>query len=107
MIFIKSNRDFQDILKSHRKFEGQIFNIFWQRGHNYKFEVGIIVGKKIGKAVIRNKIKRRIKSFLRENKNLWLENSRILISAKRGAAKANWSMIKKDLTILLDKILSK
>jgi len=63
---IKESKEFDRIIhnnKSH-KFKDYIIYIEYNNSDNYKF--GISVGKKIGNAVRRNKVKRQIRSIISE-----------------------------------------
>jgi len=71
-----------------------------------QLQVGIVVSRKVGKAVIRNKVKRRVKSFLR-NANVILSGYRIVIIARKSAAEAGWDEMKRDLTSFFEKEILK
>ena len=100
MRFITSKREYQDIYDTHIKSEGNLFIFLRKKIPESFFAVGIVASKKIGKAVVRNKVKRRIKAFIRENSDLHPTNEKIIILAKPEAGNANWQEIKKDLTDL-------
>lgn len=62
---LKENREYTRIIKNCRYYKSKCFIIYVEKKNNedrYKF--GISVGKKIGNAVRRNKVKRQIKSIL-------------------------------------------
>jgi ribonuclease P protein component len=48
--------------------------------------LGISVGKRVGGAVIRNRLKRLVREFFRVNKNLFPESSDVVIVPQPGAA---------------------
>ena len=65
---ISKNLEFQELIKKGKKEKTRFFVIHY-KNNNYNYNrYGISVGKKIGKAVTRNKIKRQIKSILSKNK---------------------------------------
>ncbi|MCD4797232.1 MAG: ribonuclease P protein component [Candidatus Cloacimonetes bacterium] len=100
MRFITSTREYLEIYNNNTKSEGDLFIFLKKKISEDILAVGIVVSKKVGKAVIRNKLKRRIKAFLRENINIHPTNEKIIIIARSVAGNAAWQEIKKDLTML-------
>lgn len=101
MKFITSNKDYQSIFIDNKKNECKFFiSLFQKNTTSNLLEVGIITGKKVGKAVIRNKVKRRIKSFIRENKDSLPSNLKVVIIAKQNSGNATWLEFKEELTRL-------
>ena len=99
MKFITSNKDYKSIFIDNKKNEGNFFIFLYQENSaNNVLEVGIITGKKVGNAAIRNKVKRRIKSFVRENKDSLPSNLKVVIIAKEKAGNAAWLEFKEELT---------
>lgn len=61
---IKKNHEFQKIINKHKSLKNTSFVIHYRKNEKGFFKFGISVGKKIGNAVIRNKIKRQIRSMI-------------------------------------------
>ncbi len=60
---VKKSRDFTRIIKSNQPYKSNLFVIYKERSNDiYKF--GISIGTKVGNAVVRNKLKRQVKSIL-------------------------------------------
>lgn len=61
---LKKNEDFNRIIKKGKPYKTKYFYIYleWHEENYYHF--GLSVGKKIGKAVTRNKYKRRLKNII-------------------------------------------
>jgi ribonuclease P protein component len=67
--------------------------------------VGITVSKKIGKAVVRNKVKRRIKAFLRDNSLSGITSYLLLnIIALPAVVKVGWTEICRDLEVCVNRL---
>jgi ribonuclease P protein component len=66
--------------------------------------VGIVVNKKVGKAVIRNKVKRRVKYFLRNYSELIKPDFKYIVKAKPLSGESDWSMIREDLRTIFQDI---
>jgi len=69
---IKNNYQFQKIIGEKKSIKTPQYFVYFKKSDDY-FHYGISVGKKLGNAVIRNKVKRQvrmmIKSFLSEVKD--------------------------------------
>lgn len=61
---IKKNIEFNRIIKNTKVYKTKSYIIYIERKEQESFKFGISVSKKIGNAVIRNKIKRQIKSII-------------------------------------------
>ena len=61
---VKENRDFNRIIKNNKPFKYKDFIIYVEKKEPSVYKFGFSVGKKIGNAVTRNKIRRRLKNIL-------------------------------------------
>jgi len=104
MQIIKKQNEFRQIYQKHEKLEGKYFLFFYQKIPEDLFKVGIVISKKVGNAVVRNKIRRRIKSFLQQNPQTIPEKTKLLILAKRNSGKAAWQATCDDIARGLQKI---
>lgn len=64
---VKSNLDFQRIIKNNKPFKNGDYIIYIERTNEQNYRFGFSVGKKIGKANVRNKIKRQLRSIISRN----------------------------------------
>ena len=64
-ISITSDRDFRRIYKRGRNYAGPLVVVYAERDRARRSRLGITVTAKIGKAVVRNRIKRRIREAYR------------------------------------------
>lgn len=61
---VKKSTDFTRIIKSKTPFKKKYFIIYKENTNEDIYHFGISVSKKIGNAVVRNKLKRQIKSII-------------------------------------------
>ena len=66
----KKEREFQKVFQEGASFANRKFVVYRLEPSGQKhFRVGISVGKKVGNAVMRNQVKRKIRAILQELKN--------------------------------------
>ena len=53
-----SNRDFQKVYKEGKSIAGRYLVLHWRKNETGKVQIGFAAGKKLGSAVIRNRLKR-------------------------------------------------
>ena len=61
---LKNGRDFDRIIKNNKPYKYKDYIIYIERNTNDLYKFGLSVGKKIGNAVNRNKIKRQLKYII-------------------------------------------
>ena len=61
---LKDSRDFSRIIKCNKPYKYKDYIIYVEKNTNDIYKFGLSVGKKIGNAVNRNKIKRQLKSII-------------------------------------------
>ena len=66
---IKSSREYTEIINKGQSKKSKYFSVYYRK-NNTNNRYGITVPKKTGTAVIRNKIKRRIKNIIDNNKKI-------------------------------------
>lgn len=99
---LKKNEDFSRIIKNEKPYKYKDYIIYKENhvGKNYQF--GISVGKKIGNAVVRNKIRRQIKNIIDQNN--YQKGFNCIIIVKKGIIEKNFSEMKEDLEVIMKKI---
>lgn len=93
---IKSSRDYTAIINTNKSRKNKYFSIYY-RENNGDSKYGITVPKKTGNAVERNKIKRRIKSIIDNNKNTIQKGYDYVIIVKKGIIDLTYLDIQKEL----------
>ena len=92
---LKESRDFDRIIKNNNPYKYKDYIIFIERNTNDVYKFGLSVGKKIGNAVRRNKVKRQIKSII--DKKDYQNNFNCIIIVGRGINEKSFSEIENNL----------
>jgi ribonuclease P protein component len=79
---LKGRSNFLETIRGResRKIQGNFCSISYAESHESSTKFGISVSRKAGNAVRRNRLKRMIREFLRNNKQLWPKGGRVVIS---------------------------
>lgn len=96
---IKSNDEYNRIIKNIKPYKTKELIVFVEKKETDKYRFGFSISKKIGKAVIRNKIKRQLKNIL--DKNNYENNFNCIIMVRKGILDSSFSDIEKLLNDIL------
>lgn len=103
--FIKNRSQYLEFYNSKKKVSSKYFLVLCLKDTESSFlSIGITVTKKIGNAVVRNKIKRRLKAYLRNELNNTQNGLMLNIVAIKDSSYIPWSDLKSDLDYLFKKI---
>lgn len=64
-------RDFQRVYREGRLFQDELFRLFYLEKGGGPPRLGLAVGKQLGRAVVRNRVKRALREAFRLNKELF------------------------------------
>lgn len=96
---LKSNIDFQRIIKNNKPCKYKDFIIYIEKTNENNYHFGFSVGKKIGHAVTRNKIKRQLRSII---SNMDYENGfNCIIIVGSNILNKTYQQMSLDLNIIL------
>ncbi len=95
MNILKKNTDFTRIINNNKPYKSSNFIIYIEKNTNDVYHFGLSVGKKIGKAVVRNKIKRQIKNIIDQKD--YKNNFNCIIIVKRGILNLSFFEMKQEL----------
>lgn len=101
---IKDNEEFQHIFKNGESFANRQLVIYYliEANQNH-FRVGLSVGKKIGNAVTRNRIKRYLRQSFQELEENIIPTLNIIVIARQPTKHMEYCEMKKSLTHLLSR----
>jgi len=87
-------------LRRGRSGRARTLSVRWLPARHGEVRVGIVVSKKVGKAVTRNRVRRRLREILRR---MHLPAADLMVIAKPEAATADFATLTRDLLRALDK----
>lgn len=97
---IKEKKDFDKAFKLRNQKISKYTYVYIKDNDVYNFRFGICVSKKIGNAVLRNKLKRQIKDIIDKSK-LHFQDKDYIIVLKKSAPNAKYLELKEDLINIL------
>lgn len=106
---IKKNAEFQTIFKKGKSFANRQFVVYCLYKEEDYYRVGLSVSKKVGNAVVRNRIKRYIRQTFLEIHDQVSPSMDYIIIARNPAAKLDFHETKKSIEHVLKvaKVLNK
>jgi len=102
-ISISSNRDFMFMYRRARSLCADCLVIYYRKNKLDNLRLGITVTKKVGKAVVRNRIRRRLREVFSEFSDKIPPSYDIIIVSRTKAAHCDYSELKSALKYLLNK----
>lgn len=101
---VKSKIDFNDIIKNAPFFKNKSFVLYIRKKEDPNKHFGIAVSKKLGNAVLRNKLKRRVRAILDDIKINFPNNRDYIIMIKKSCVDLSFSQMKSELESLVKEI---
>lgn len=95
-VTIKSNRDFQRLYRRGRSAAGGTLVVYFQKNRQGASRLGITTSTKLGKAVVRNRVRRQIREIYRLNRDKLLTGQDIIIVARVRAVSGGYHAMEQD-----------
>ena len=102
---LRKSEDFSTIISNQQYFKNKYFSLYYKESNNTLY--GITVPKKVGKAVIRNKLKRRVKNIISNNEKYIHSNYNYVIIIKEPSLELDYEGLEKNLLELMKKVGTK
>jgi len=103
-ISLKSSSVFQRLYSKGKSSASHLLVIYCRKTKRNTSRVGITVSKKLGKAVVRNKIRRRIREIYRTNEDKFLPGFDIVVVARKDSPAATYRDLEKQFLHLAEKL---
>ncbi len=100
---VKEHKEFDEIIHNCPYKKSQYFIIYYKERENSFSRFGIAVGKKLGNAVTRNRVKRQVRALIDNNKNLFQNNRDYIIIMKKDFLNLNYEQATNELISLMRK----
>ena len=98
---VKREKDFKAIFKDGTSFANRKVVVYQLENQQNHFRVGLSVSKKLGNAVTRNQIKRRIRHILQSVKGSLVEHVDFVVIARKGVETLEYAEMEKNLLHVL------
>ncbi len=89
--------DFRRVYRRGRRINGKILKIYFNNNRSKTTRFGYSISKKVGKAVQRNLLKRRLREICRNNISTFKPGLDIIIVARKNAANSSYSDLEKEV----------
>ena len=99
---VKENRDYNRIIKENRPFKYKDYVIYIDKREPSIYRFGFSVGKKVGNAVTRNRVKRQIKAIVSQND--YQNDFDCIIIVGKGILDRSFSEMRDNLNFVLKKL---
>ena len=103
-IRIKSKKEFDNIIKQGENIKNKYFILYYVQKKENQSRFGIAVGKKLGNAVVRNKIKRQLREIIKLSKNKFPKGKDYIIIIRKESLNLNFLEMKENLILLTEKV---
>jgi len=100
---LHSQKDFNKVLKNGLKLENKAVKVLAYKKDGDLRRLGLITSRKVGTAVERNRLKRRLREIFRTNKHLLEPGLDIIFISKPYGASLNYNSLKKAVLDTLKK----
>jgi len=104
---IRTKRDFLFLFKEGKRYKDKYFNLIYFPNNLNFSRMAIIVSKKVGNAVTRNKMKRWMRDLFRRNKEFLKHNLDILIIVKKEIQETSWTNLRENYLSAIKSICQK
>lgn len=102
---IKRKDEINQVIKSKNQIKNKFYYIYYKENNYGKYRFCICVSKKLGNAVIRNKIKRQVKDIIDKGNLVFKRNVDYVIIISKEINNVDFNSRKENLINLISKIL--
>lgn len=100
---IKKQNDFNIIIKTGKFTKNEYYIIYKLEKTEQEPKFGIAISNKVGKAYIRNKLKRQTRTLIDKYRNLFKNNNNYIIMIRKSCKEANYETLEKAFNALIEK----
>lgn len=104
---LKSPKDFRRTYQKGKFITNPYLVVYFRKNRQSNYRIGFSVSKKIGKAVVRNRVKRRLREICRLNESLFPNGWDFIFVARVKIKDASYQTMEKSLINLMKRIREK
>lgn len=103
-VSLKLNHEFRRLYAKGKSAAAPTLAIYCRKNNREKTRLGFTVGVKLGHAVVRNRVRRRMKEAYRTNESVFLSGYDIVVVGRTRAVHAKYREIERQLLQTADKL---
>ena len=100
---LRKRKDFLEIFDEGQRRHSSHFILFYRDNGLEEVRLGITASRKVGNAVVRNRLKRLIREYYRQHKSGFAPGSDYSLVVKRNFSRLPWAQVTEQLATLLRK----
>jgi len=100
---LKEAKDFTRVFQQGKRTEGRFALLFSCKGGEDTRRIGIVVKKRLGKAVLRHRITRLLREIYRKNKKSLIPGVELVLLAKKGSEQKSYLELEQDILDIFKK----
>jgi len=104
---IRKKNDFSSLYREGSRFRGRHFSLVFRGNELGYSRLAVVASRKVGSAVVRNRVKRRLRELFRRNKELLREPIDLIVIARPESGEAPWAEVKESYISSLTTIFRK
>lgn len=94
---VKKKEDFNLIIKTSPFYKNKYFTIYIRKRKKNHACFGLAISKKVGNAVLRNKLKRKLRAIIDEHKDIFSKSCDYIIMIKKDCAFTSYQILEENL----------
>ncbi len=98
---LRKKKEFEEVFKKGKRISGEGMVCYWLSNEQMGHKLGIVVSRKVGRSVKRNRIKRYIREYYRLNRPRFCEKGALVVVTRPGLAEWSHQRIDAELENLL------
>ena len=101
---LTDSSEFEKVYRQGTAYRGRLFSVHAFRNELGTLRLGLSVSKKVGNAVVRNTVRRRLREVFRASSDEAADGLDLVVSARPAAAGANFGMLREEFVRALRKL---
>ena len=91
---IRKKSDFSNLYREGGRFRGRLFTLVFLGNGRTHSRLAVVASRKVGPAVVRNRVKRRFRELFRRNKELLREPLDLMVITRPESGEAPWTELR-------------